>query len=668
MRKLTVGLLLDSLSNNTGDKAIRTVMEDFLRSRSIQYKVVNPTAVKARNYSRFVVGGGDLIQPLGNSFYDAFRQKGNHVLNCVGLNTQADLDYLKDYAYVSVRSEGDAEILRLYGIQPSIVPCVSMLLRKEPVTLKIPPNTIGFHFHSVSYANVPDVHHVIKRLPNYSTAFIPFTHYYNDAATMELVANRVPGSLFLGKYEPEELISIIGKLRAFVCSSLHAAIFAYMNNVPFLVFPYSPKVQRFLKDRNLERFTFHNSTDLEQKLADILSNPPDFTELFRSDVGKIRNHLDCIAEVLRRPLWHTRYRGGVGEKADAASPSSYLSHMVEQKAADLHYLETKFAEFADENWKLKQTRALRMSNRLGGLVNRLVPPKSRTKDLKDIAIASATVLRVQGFSSLARKSVEKIRKREFQIITEIDCAVPDREYAEWILRNEPKPEDLAEQRTQSMKFAYQPLISIIVPVWNPPRDVLSETIQSVMEQTYPNWEMCITDGGSIDDVKKVLLDAQRRDRRVRVRLLDKNLGISGNSNISLEMCRGEFAVLLDHDDQLAAPALFEVVNALNKKPNLDFIYTDKDRSTLQGKRLSPLFKPDWSPEVMLSANYVTHMCAIRTELLRRIGGFRPETDGAQDWDLFLRVAEVTNEIHHIPKVLYHWRLAPDSVSVRRPRR
>ena len=153
-----------------------------------------------------------------------------------------------------------------------------MLLRKKPVTLKIPPNTIGFHFHSVSYANVPDVHHVIKRLPNYSTAFIPFTHYYNDAATMELVANRVPGSLFLGKYEPEELISIIGKLRAFVCSSLHAAIFAYMNNVPFLVFPYSPKVERFLKDRNLERFTFRNSTDLEQKLADILANPPDYLE------------------------------------------------------------------------------------------------------------------------------------------------------------------------------------------------------------------------------------------------------------------------------------------------------------------------------------------------------------------------------------------------------
>ena len=536
MRKLTVGLLLDSLSDNTGDKAIRKVMEGFLKSRSIKYKVVNPTGVKARDYSRLVVGGGDLIQPPGNLFYDAFRQKGNHVLNCVGLNSQADLDYLKDYAYVSVRSEGDApEILRPYGIQPSIVPCVSMFLRKKQVALKMPPNTIGFHFHSVSYANVPDVHNVIKHFPDYSSAFIPFTHYNNDVATMELVANRVPGSFFLGKYEPEELISIIGKLRAFVCSSLHAAIFAYMNNVPFLVFPYSPKVQRFLKDRNLERFTFHNSTDLEQKLADILANPPDFTELFKSDADKIRNHLDCIAEVLQLPRRHTRYRG-VGQKADAASPSTHLSHMVQQKAADLHYLETKLAEVADENWTLRQTRAIRMSNRLRELANRLIPPNTRRRDLRDIATASLTVLREQGLSSLAEKSVEKIRKGQFRIITEIDYAVPDREYAEWILRNEPKPEDLAEQRTQSMKFAHKPLISIIVPVWNPPRDALSDAIRSVMEQTYPNWEMCITDGGSVEDVKKVLLDAERRDQRIRVRLSDRNLGISGNSNISLEMC------------------------------------------------------------------------------------------------------------------------------------
>jgi GT2 family glycosyltransferase len=191
---------------------------------------------------------------------------------------------------------------------------------------------------------------------------------------------------------------------------------------------------------------------------------------------------------------------------------------------------------------------------------------------------------------------------------------------------------------------------------------LADTLESVLSQTYDNWEACIVDAGSEQSVKEVLQEFARRDKRVRVRFLGKNLGISRNSNIAIERASGEFIALLDHDDLLAPFALFEVVESLNKMPELDFIYSDRDSATLEGKRSNPLFKPDWSPDVMLSANYLAQLCVIRTRLAKSLGGFRPETDGAQDWDLFLRATERTTKIHHIPKILYHWRQAPASVS------
>ena len=263
---------------------------------------------------------------------------------------------------------------------------------------------------------------------------------------------------------------------------------------------------------------------------------------------------------------------------------------------------------------------------------------------------------------LARKLNRRIRK--WHIVRQVEYVIPDREYGEWISKNEPNADDLADQRKRSAEFNYRPLMSILIPVWNPPEKVLKDTLRSVMEQTYPYWEMCITDGGSNEHVRRQLHEAEVQDQRVYVKFLHKNLGISNNSNTSLEICNGEFLVLLDHDDELSPSALYEVAKALNDKPDLDFIYSDKDKISQNGKRFGPLFKPDWSPDVMLSANYVTHLCAIRTDLVKRLGGFRSETDGAQDWDLFLRIFETTQKIHHIPKVLYHWRVTPNSVASR----
>jgi GT2 family glycosyltransferase len=231
------------------------------------------------------------------------------------------------------------------------------------------------------------------------------------------------------------------------------------------------------------------------------------------------------------------------------------------------------------------------------------------------------------------------------------------EYNEWIAQNEAGAEELEQQKTASEKFDYRPLISFITPVYNTPPRLLEEMIQSVLDQTYTHWQLCLADGNSAnEETRAVLQKWADKDPRIIVRHLEQNLGISGNSNAALALAEGEFIALLDHDDLLAPFALHEVVKRLNEQPELDFIYSDRDLVSEDSKqRFGAFFKPGWSPEIMLAANYLCHLCVIRRKLAEKVGGFNAATDGAQDWDFFLRIMECTNRFAHIPQVLYHWR-------------
>jgi len=237
-------------------------------------------------------------------------------------------------------------------------------------------------------------------------------------------------------------------------------------------------------------------------------------------------------------------------------------------------------------------------------------------------------------------------------------------YQAWRARQAPSPVDLERQRQTWTTFLHRPLISIITPTYNTPADALRAMLDSVLAQSYPNWELCLVDGGSTTPaVADLLRDYASCDARLRVRRLPNNLGISGNSNVALEMAEGEFVALLDHDDVLEPHALFAVAEALNRQPETDLIYSDHDVLSADGRVAShPVFKPSWSPETMLSANYLTHLTVLRTAVVREAGGFVPDTDGAQDWDLFLRVGEKTSRIVHLPLVLYHWRSSTGSTA------
>lgn len=244
-----------------------------------------------------------------------------------------------------------------------------------------------------------------------------------------------------------------------------------------------------------------------------------------------------------------------------------------------------------------------------------------------------------------------------------DIGIKNR-YDLWILKNEPTAEKLEHYNKEIKGFEYQPKISIITPVYNPDVAWIEAAIESVINQVYENWELCIADASTKQDVRKCLEEFANKDTRIKVKFLKENKGISGNSNEALSLATGEFIALLDHDDEIAHFALYEVVKLLNQKPYLDFIYSDEDKLDKNGKRCDAFFKPDWSPDLLLSCMYTCHLGVYRKKVIDEIGGFRLGYEGSQDYDLVLRCMEFTdsNKIAHISKILYHWRKVPGSIA------
>ncbi|MFQ3683985.1 glycosyltransferase [Roseiflexus sp.] len=268
--------------------------------------------------------------------------------------------------------------------------------------------------------------------------------------------------------------------------------------------------------------------------------------------------------------------------------------------------------------------------------------------------------------TIARKNAEKQRYAYgVRLPDTLTMRSGDPAYDQWLLANVPSKQELCEQRAASKHLRWQPLISVIMPVYNAPADLLIRAVESVLAQSYPKWELCIVDDGSSEaHVRPVLQRLARRDRRIRVQFVDQNGGIAFASNRCLAMARGDFVVFLDNDDELAPHALFMVAELLSHHPDADLVYSDEDKIGPDNRREQPFFKPDFSYDLLLSYNYICHLLALRRSLVTEIGGFRAGYDGAQDYDLVLRVVERTrrSRIHHIPDVLYHWRIIEGSTS------
>ena len=264
-----------------------------------------------------------------------------------------------------------------------------------------------------------------------------------------------------------------------------------------------------------------------------------------------------------------------------------------------------------------------------------------------------TVLRKQGAVAL----IKLIKRRLFRLSGNYTQGYYDFGYQTW------RHQHITQGRHTPPGKA-MPTVSIVVPVYNVGEKWLKATLRSVVDQTYPHWQLClVNDNATLAHIRPMLDRCANNDSRILVHHNTKNLGIAESSNIGLKMATGEFIALLDHDDVLSPDALSVFNHWLDRFPDAGLFYSDEDKVNTLGQFSQPFFKPDFSPELLYSQNYIGHLVIIATSLIRDIGGFRPGFDGAQDYDLLLRATHAASQVVHIPQVLYHWRQIPGSTAM-----
>ncbi len=318
---------------------------------------------------------------------------------------------------------------------------------------------------------------------------------------------------------------------------------------------------------------------------------------------------------------------------------------------------------------LQRTIGWKLLDRVRRVRDILFPADTGRRDVYWRIRRPLEVLLDEGPSAFLRKTQYKLQLKWRGHEVLVKTPAPDGpqnlevQYQIWVERHAFMPRDLIGMQTAVKSLGYRPTISVVTPVYNTDEVWLRKAVESVRAQIYPHWELClVNDASTTPRVQAVLDEYAAMDPKVRVKHLPKNQGIAGASNHGLDLATGEFVALLDHDDELPPEALLEVVKALNEDRTLDLIYTDEDKLSPEGRRVEPFFKPDWSPDLLLSMNYITHLSVFRRSLLREIGGFRLGFDGSQDYDLLLRFVERAGRIAHIPKILYHWRKIPGSAA------
>ena len=270
-------------------------------------------------------------------------------------------------------------------------------------------------------------------------------------------------------------------------------------------------------------------------------------------------------------------------------------------------------------------------------------------------------IRREGFGSFFNKAAAYLKRNKHSFY----LGTMGSDFKRWVKKRSLTKEQIDKINEEIAKFNYQPKISIIMPVYNVEQIWLEKAIDSVSNQLYNNLELCIVDDASTKKhIRETLKKYSEKDSRIKIKYLKKNRGIAGASNEALALATGEFVGLLDNDDELTVDALYECAKLLNRHPEADLIYSDEDKINAIGKRTKPFFKPDYSPDLLLSMNYICHFCMFRKSIVDDIRGFKIGYEGSQDYDLILRFIEKTNpeRIFHIPKILYHWRKLPGSVA------
>lgn len=346
-------------------------------------------------------------------------------------------------------------------------------------------------------------------------------------------------------------------------------------------------------------------------------------------------------------------RGNVRKVADTHDNDQRI---IENLQRDLTEAEAKIARLQDELDAITQSSAWRAARLLQALMEKLPPNLQRA--FFRTAQSLFRMLRYgipHRIRAIAGPRLIAVLRRA----TSKDCGQIAQNYGQWVKYFDTlSTVDREEITAHIARFQTRPLISVIMPVYETPEPILRATIDSLITQIYPHWELCVADDASkASHIRKVLDAYSRQDSRIKCVYRQTNGHISAASNSALALATGEYVALLDHDDVLPQHALYMVAEAIQRHTVADVFYSDEDKLDANGKRCDPHFKPDWSPELFYGQNYLNHLTTYKRSAVEQAGGFREGFEGSQDYDLALRVISATKApIVHIPYVLYHWRI------------
>lgn len=358
----------------------------------------------------------------------------------------------------------------------------------------------------------------------------------------------------------------------------------------------------------------------------------------------------------------------------------YLYHNADVNKAGIdplkHYLEGGWREgrqpneFFDTSWYLDQNPDVALSSvhpllhylQVGGRIGR--DPSPRFSSVKYLEI-NPDVAATEANPLAHYLLFGRVEGRRFEAADgEIGAEGPLTPYEAWLKVNTLSIRDIAELKERlAERRATLPKISIITPVYDTDRKLLEELVTSVKRQIHGNWELClVNDASPSAHIVPILERFSRDDPRIVVKHLEENGGISVATNAGVEMATGDIVLFLDHDDLLTPDCVAELAIYYADHADADIVYSDDDKMDLKGRRYAPQFKPDWSPVLLLSWMYISHVFSVRRGLFQKVGGFRKEYDGSQDYDFALRASEVARHVGHIPKILYHWRAVEGSTA------
>jgi glycosyltransferase involved in cell wall biosynthesis len=373
-----------------------------------------------------------------------------------------------------------------------------------------------------------------------------------------------------------------------------------------------------------------------------------YRKIYQEELGKLTTEKAQLTKLTaEKQQQKNLYEKTLLEKTELENNLKIAHEVVQQKEQERQVLTNELSNIKGSiSWSIIQ--------RIGGWLTKNFPSGSKRGNLLQLVLQFTRHCRARGFISASKMAGSFLKKSKLQ---SLDVNVqPKSQFVSW-----KELQNFDNTQIQTMKaninsFKFKPKISIIMPVYNIDEKWLRLAIDSVAKQIYENWELCITDDASSKPhIKKILSEYAKKDPRIKTKFLEKNQNIAGASNEALSLVTGEYVGLLDHDDEIYPDALYEVARVINNNENLEIIYSDENHISLKGERIDPFFKPDYSPDLLTTCHYMVHFMVYKTSLLGELGGFRRGFDGSQDYDLVLRAVEKTNQIHHIPKLLYGWR-------------